>query len=152
MIASILNTIFDVNIQKIDGLLSRLTPENSLNRINPQTGTAGFYMRHIAEAQILLCKMFFDTATSLPYGAPFTLRVPNDDGRLYDVAETQQLMQIGYDTLQQAIANTPEAAWNTAKTTIFGELTLLQGFSRILNHNAHHCGQIELALKKGSIA
>jgi DinB superfamily len=152
MTATILNPIFDINIQKVNDLLNQLTTENSLNRINPLTGTAGFYMRHIAEAQILLSKMFFETTTGLPYGAPLTLRVPNDDGRLYDVEETKQLMQLGYDTLKKVIADTPDAAWQTTKTTVFGELTLLQGFSRILNHNAHHCGQIELAFKKGIIA
>lgn len=147
----ILNQILEVNIAKTNGLLARLTAENSLNRINPQTATAGFYMRHIAEAQIQLCKLFFGTEASLPYGRPFTLGVSSDDGRLYDLTETQQLMNLGYETLRNVVQQTPVESWNDIKETkIFGTLTLIQGFSKILNHNAHHIGQIELCFKKGA--
>ncbi|MDZ7879947.1 MAG: DinB family protein [Saprospiraceae bacterium] len=146
----ILNTIFEVNAQKVNAILARLTVENSQNRINPQTGTAGFYMRHIAEAQIMLSKEFFGSAANLPYGKPFTLGVAADDGRLYDVEETKALMESGYAAIQEAIKKLKKADWDTPKPTrFFGDITPLQGFSRLLNHNAHHCGQIELAIKKG---
>lgn len=145
----ILNTIFDANSQKIDGLLARLTPENSQNRINPQTGTAGFYMRHIAEAQIMLAKRLFGTETSLPYGKPFTLGVAGDDGRLYDVAETKELMHVGYETIKHVIETMPDADWFNKIDSFWGNISLLDCLARTLNHSAHHCGQIELAIKKG---
>jgi DinB superfamily len=149
MTSTVLNQMFDINILKINGLLNRLTAENSQNRINAQTATAGFYMRHIAEAQILLCNLFFDTKLTLPYGAPQTMRVPSDDGRLFDIEETRPLMEAGYAALKEAIANTDEETWQASKPTFFGEGNRLQGVARILNHSAHHGGQIELAIKKG---
>jgi hypothetical protein len=149
--STLLMQLFEINILKINGLLNRLTAENSQNRINPQTATAGFYMRHIAEAQILLCKLFFDAAPDLPYGAPQTMRVASDDGRLFDVEETKQLMELGYEALKTAIAKTSTKTWNEPKPTFFGEGNRIQGIARILNHSAHHCGQIELAIKKGMV-
>jgi hypothetical protein len=106
-------------------------------------------MRHIAEAQILLCNLFFDTKHTLPYGAPQTMRVPSDDGHLFDIEETKQIMETGYEALKQAIANTDEETWQAPKPTFFGEGNRIQGVARILNHSAHHGGQIELAIKKG---
>lgn len=149
--STLLLQIFEINVLKINGLLGRLTAENSQNRINPQTATAGFYMRHIAEAQLLLCKLFFDTTTELPYGAPQTMRVASDDGRLFDVEETRQIMELGYDTIRKAIADTSEETWNAPKPTFFGEGNRIQGMARLINHSSHHCGQIELAIKKGSV-
>jgi uncharacterized damage-inducible protein DinB len=147
--SALLLQTFEINILKINGLLSRLTNENSQNRINHQTATAGFYMRHIAEAQILLCKLFFDTTVELPYSKPLTMRVASDDGQLYDVEETHQLMELGYDTLRKAIAKTTTKTWNEPKPTFFGEGNRIQGLARLINHSSHHCGQIELAIKKG---
>ncbi len=149
MTTSILNSIADTNFLKVKLLLEKLTTENSLNRINQETGTAGFYFRHIAEAQILLGKLFFDSSTNLPYENPLTMRVPNDDGRQYDIEETKMMMQTGFDSLKSIIENTSESDWHTIKhTQPFGDIMLIQGLSRVLNHNAHHCGQIELCFKK----
>ena len=152
MTSLILNQIFDVNAQKINGLLDRLTPENSQNRINPQTGTAGFYMRHIAEAQIMLSKRLFGTETSLPYGKPLTLGVASDEGQLFDVTETKELMELGYNTIKQFVATVPDEGWAKTVNSFWGEISLLDCFARTLNHSAHHCGQIELAIKKGEKA
>lgn len=152
MTNNILNQIFEVNIQKVNGILGKLTPENSQNRINPQTGTAGFYMRHIAEAQIMLCKRLFELGDGLPYGKPLTLGVASDDGRLYDVEETKQLLEVGYTTIKQVIETLTDEDWGRIMNTFWGDVSNLECFSRILNHNAHHCGQIELAIKKGMSA
>jgi hypothetical protein len=149
MSKDILHQIYAVNAQKVNGLLDRLTTENSLNRINPQTGTAGFYMRHIAEAQIMLCKRLFRTEQGLPYGKPFTLGVTGDDGQLYDVEETKELMAVGNRVVKQVIDSTAEEDWGKIINTFWGDVSQLECFSRILNHNAHHCGQIELCFKKG---
>jgi uncharacterized damage-inducible protein DinB len=150
MIQSVLTPLFEMNVVKVNALLARMTDENSKFHIHQAAGSAGFYMRHIAEAQIMISQMFFGTTTGLPYGKPLTLRVPNDDGRAYDLAETRQLMQMGQDLLANVIKTMPETAWHTPKTTVFGEKTPLQGMALILNHNAHHCGQIELTIKKGA--
>jgi hypothetical protein len=150
MIQSVLIPMFEMNVVKVNGLLARMTDENSRFHIHALAGSAGFYMRHIAEAQIMLSQMFFGTTTGLPYGKPFTLRVPNDDGRTYDLAETHELMKVGQDLLANVIKTMSDEAWHTPKTTIFGERTPLQGMALILNHNSHHCGQIELTIKKGA--
>jgi uncharacterized damage-inducible protein DinB len=150
MIQSVLIPLFEMNALKVNGLLTKMTLENSAFRIHAAAGSVGFYMRHIAEAQIMLSKMFFGTETNLPYGKPLTLRVPNDDGRAYDLAETQHLMQTGNELLLNVIKTLPEADWHKPKTTVFGERTPFQGIAMIMNHNAHHCGQIELTIKKGA--
>jgi uncharacterized damage-inducible protein DinB len=150
MIQSVLTPLFEMNALKVNGLLTKMTQENSAFRIHAAAGSVGFYMRHIAEAQIILSKMFFGTETNLPYGKPLTLRVPNDDGRAYDLAETQHLMQTGNELLLNVIKTLPEADWHKPKTTVFGEKTPFQGIAMIMNHNAHHCGQIELTIKKGA--
>ena len=73
-----------------------------------------------------------------------------DEGQLFDVAETKDLMQTGYDTLRHVIATTPDADWHKMITSFWGEISMLECFARTLNHSAHHCGQIELAIKKGA--
>ena len=150
MIQSVLTPMLEMNIAKVNGVLAKMTAENSSFHIHEAAGSAGFYMRHIAEAQILIPQMFFGTTTGLSYGKPFTLRVPNDDGRAYDLAETQQMIKTGQEILANVLKTFPEADWHKPKTTVFGERTPLQGFALILNHNAHHCGQIELTIKKGA--
>jgi hypothetical protein len=149
MTNSLLSQLLEVNAVKINGLLSKLNAENSLNRINAQTATAGFYMRHIAEAQIMLSFNFFETNKGLPYSKPLTLGVSSDEGQLFDVTETAQLMAQGTETLKEVIQHGNDEYWNTEiETKFFGKITRINGLGRILNHNAHHCGQIELCLKK----
>ncbi len=138
----------NLNKKKVDALMNKLTPENSLFRISPESATAGFYMRHIGEAMHSLAHIGFKTGMNFQ---PQTLRVPADPGHAFDLAETKQFVDSGFDLMQKIVRKMPDNEVDTAFSTPFGDQTLLSMMSFTLNHSSHHCGQIELTIKKGKV-
>ncbi len=134
------------NQKKINALMNKLTPENSIFRISPESATAGFYMRHIGEAMHSLSNMGFQTGMSFQ---PQTLRQPADPGHALDLAETKQYVDSGFDLLRKVVNERPISEIDTVFSSPFGDQTLLSFIAFTLNHNSHHAGQIELTIKKG---
>ena len=128
--------------------MNKLTPENSMFRISPESATAGFYMRHIGEALHSLAHIGFQTGMSFQ---PQTLRVPNDPGHAFDLSETKQYVDSGFDLMRKIVNEMPAANVDDVFQTLFGEQSLLSMVSFMMNHSSHHCGQIELTIKKGKI-
>ena len=136
------------NQKKIDALMNKLTPENSMFRISPESATAGFYMRHIGEAMHSIANMGFQSGMSFQ---PQTLRQPADPGHAFDLSETKQFVDSGFDLLRKIVNERPNSEIDIVFSSPFGDQTLLSMMSFTLNHNSHHAGQIELTIKKGKV-
>ena len=122
-----------------------ITPEHAALRLNDNTASAGFMLRHLGET-INMFGLFF----GVPSDVQNTTMGQPDTGQGEDVEKSKILIEQGYGMLRNLVENTPDSAWLDAiDTPFFGSVSRAKLFSHILFHNSHHAGQIILTLKKG---
>ena len=125
---------------------NRVSNENAGLRLNKQAASIGFIFRHIGETMNL-----FTTFLGLTTNVQNTTMGSTDTGQGKNVEESRQLVNQGYNLLEQIIQTTRGEDWlGLIDTPFFGKVTRLRLFSHILFHNSHHAGQISLTLSKGS--
>ena len=74
----------------------------------------------------------------------------SDSGREYDLKTSRNIFEQGYKTLEKLVNETNGNDWlEEIETPWFGKISRIKLYSLTLFHNAHHCGQIATAIKKG---
>jgi uncharacterized damage-inducible protein DinB len=124
---------------------NRISPENAGLRLNKDTASIGFIFRHIGETMNL-----FPGFLGIHTGVQDSTMRRTDTGQGKNVAESRELVNQGYQLLEQIIETTPTEDWlGMIDTPFFGKTTRLRLFAHILFHNSHHAGQIALTLSRG---
>jgi uncharacterized damage-inducible protein DinB len=124
----------------------RVTEENASLRLNDKTASIGFIYRHIGET-INLFGQFF----GIPTDVKNTTIGQIDKGQHYDIGYSRELVERGYQMLQDLVANSTEEDWlKPVDTPFFGTVSRIRLFAHVLFHNSHHAGQISMTLANGS--
>ena len=113
--------------------------------INTQN-SAGFYIRHIADVELLFAKNVFG-ATDIKVHAT-TLIEQRDTGEWTNLQELLLYQQSAFDNLKAIIAKQTDEEWLQSITTKeFGTKTKAEALGRIISHTAYHAGQLAITLK-----
>ena len=73
-----------------------------------------------------------------------------DTGEVYNLDESQKLVEDGYKKLDDLVESLSEKEWaETIETPFFGAISRAKLLGHMLYHNTYHCGQITLTLKRG---
>jgi len=124
----------------------RVNEENSFFRLNDKTASIGFIYRHVGETMNLFGQFF-----GIPTDVINTTIGQQDNGQLFDVEYSRQLISRGYNALNDLVENSADEDWlKPVDTPFFGTVTRIRLFVHFLFHNSHHAGQISMALAKGS--
>ena len=124
----------------------RVSEENASLRLNDKTASIGFIYRHIGETMNLFGQFF-----GIPTDATNTTIGQTDNGQVFDVAYSRQLISRGYGVLKDLVENSADKDWmEPVDTPFFGTVTRIKLFVHVLFHNSHHAGQIAMTLAKGS--
>lgn len=139
-------SLIDQNEHICGYTFKKITPENLEWRLTADAGSVGFIYRHIGEIQLLLGQ-FLGESTQVSN----TTMGSQDTGQGKDLEASNELIAEGYTMLRRLVSNQTDAWWTEAiETPFFGTITRLQMLGHIMNHNAHHCGQISLTLARYS--
>lgn len=145
-LSAVLKPIIIQNQATCSFALIKITPENRSWRLNKSTASVGFIYRHIGEIQLLLGTFLGESTTVVNTTMGF-----QDTGQGTDLEISSQLWESGYHMLLNLAEKHPEDWWmEQVETPFFGTVTRLALMAHILNHNAHHCGQISLTLSRHS--
>ena len=126
----------------------RVTEENARLRLNDGTASVGFIFRHIAETMNLFAQML-----GAPSDVKNTTIGQSDTGQHCAVADSRQLIQRGYRTLQELIQESVDEDWLApVDTPFFGTVSRARLLAHTLFHTSNHAGQISLTLAKGQQA
>jgi uncharacterized damage-inducible protein DinB len=125
----------------------RVTEENARFRLNEGTASIGFIYRHVGETINLFAQML-GTSTDVTN----TTIGQTDAGQRYEVNRSRELVERGYQALQDVVETSSEADWLTPiETPFFGTVSRIRLFAHTLFHTSHHAGQISLTLARGSV-
>jgi uncharacterized damage-inducible protein DinB len=124
----------------------RVTEENASLRLNDKTASIGFIYRHIGETINL-----FGQFLGIPTDVKNTTIGQIDQGQDHDTGHSRELIERGYQMLQDLVENSPEEDWlKPVDTPFFGTVSRVRLFAHVLFHNSHHAGQISMTLANGS--
>jgi uncharacterized damage-inducible protein DinB len=124
--------------------LDRVTEENAALRLNEKTASIGFIYRHIGETINL-----FGQFLGIPTDIENSTIGKTDDGQLFDVKYSRELIARGYETLKTLVEDSSDEGWlKPVDTPFFGTVPRIRLFAHTLFHNSHHAGQISLALSR----
>jgi uncharacterized damage-inducible protein DinB len=124
--------------------LDRVTEENAPLRLNEKTASIGFIYRHIGETINL-----FGQFLGIPTDIKNSTIGKTDDGQLFDVRVSRELIARGYETLKTLVENSSDEDWlQPVDTPFFGTVPRIRLFAHALFHNSHHAGQISLTLSR----
>ena len=145
MTKDILKDLIAQNRKTCDFTFNEITQENSTLKLNDDTASVGFIYRHTGEIMHLLAQ-FFGISTEVKN----TTMGEKDTGKVYDLKESQKLVDDGYKVLDDLVESLSEQEWmETLDTPFFGSISRTKLLGHILYHNTYHCGQITLTLKRG---
>ena len=123
----------------------RVSEENATLRLNDGTASIGFIYRHIGETMNLFGQFF-----GIPTDVVNSTMGQTDNGQVFDVDYSSQLISTGYEMLKSLIESSAEEDWlKPVDTPFFGTVPRIRLFAHILFHNSHHAGQISMTLAKG---
>lgn len=123
----------------------RVTDENAALRLNADTASIGFIYRHVGET-INLFGQFLGTPTAVHNTTIGRL----DTGHHYEVSDSRELIERGYQVLQDLIENNADEDWlKPVETPFFGTVSRVRLFAHVLFHTSHHAGQISMTLSRG---
>ena len=126
--------------------LDRVNDENASLRLDDKAASIGFIYRHIGETMNLFGQFF-----GIPTDVINTTIGQTDNGQLFDVENSRQLISRGYRVLTDLVENSADEDWlKPVDTPFFGTVTRIRLFVHVLFHNSHHAGQISMTLAKGS--
>ena len=145
MTKDILKDLIAQNRKTCDFTFNEITQENCTLKLNDDTASVGFIYRHTGEIMHLLAQ-FFGISTEVKN----TTMGEKDTGKVYDLNESQKLVEDGYKVLDDLVESLSEQEWmETLDTPFFGSISRAKLLGHILYHNTYHCGQITLTLKRG---
>ena len=140
-----LSQLLEQNRKDCSHFCKNINTENSSYRLIEQTASVGFIYRHIGETTNLIGQ-FFGYETDVEG----TTIGKKDTGIEFDLETSRMYFEKGYNTLEKLVAKTSDQEWlDEIDTTWFGKIERIKLLSVLLNHNAHHCGQISSAIVKG---
>ena len=126
--------------------LDQVSEENASLRLNDKTASIGFIYRHIGETMNLFGQFF-----GIPTDVVNTTMGQTDNGQVFDVQHSRELISRGYGVLRGLVENSADEDWlKPVDTPFFGTVTRIRLFVHVLFHNSHHAGQISITLAKGS--
>ncbi|MEO8073314.1 MAG: DinB family protein [Acidobacteriota bacterium] len=141
----ILQNILEQNRTTSSFAFGKITNENADFRLNEKASSAGFIYRHIGET-INLFGIFFGIPTDIEN----TTMGETEIGQGHNLAESEKLVEKGFEMLHKLVENTPDADWlEPIDTPFFGTIPRIRLFAHILFHTSSHAGQISLILAKG---
>lgn len=147
MLQDILNEMLLQNQTTCNYAFKAVTVENSKARLNGQAASIGFIYRHVGETMNLFGYFF-----GIPTNVENTTMGKTDTGQVYDLEQSRQLLQQGYQMLKDLVEQSPDEFWlETIDTPFFGTIPRIRLFAHILYHNSHHAGQISMTQKRGQI-
>ncbi|KAF2082999.1 DinB family protein [Flavobacterium sharifuzzamanii] len=142
----ILFGLLDQNRKGCQATFKNITEENATFRLTEKTASVGFIYQHIGETANILGQAF-GTETNVEN----TTIGQSDTGNKYDLETSHQLIEQGYQMLENTIKKSLDSDWfEEIEAPFFGKIQKLKLFSIILFHNSHHCGQIASAIVKGN--
>lgn len=145
MTKSILKDLIAQNRKTCDYTFNEINQENSTLKLNDETASVGFIYRHIGEIMHLLTQFF-----GIPTEVKNTTMGEKDTGEVYNLDESQKLVEDGYKILDDLVESLSEKEWaETIETPFFGAISRAKLLGHMLYHNTYHCGQITLTLKRG---
>jgi DinB superfamily len=125
--------------------LDRVNDENASFRLNDQTASIGFIFRHIGETLNL-----FGALLGVPTDVVNTTMGKTDDGQVFDVQDSRELIARGYGVLRGLVESSADEDWlKPVDTPFFGTVTRIRLFAHTLFHTSNHAGQISLTLARG---
>ncbi|MDZ7692308.1 MAG: DinB family protein [Balneolaceae bacterium] len=115
-------------------------------RINSESNSVGWLLRHIAEVELLFSKNVF--GRELDVKAQTIGSLAKDRGQFTDLESLMELIERAGNELKAAIEKVDN--WQEEVTTAeFGTVTKAEALARIMTHTAYHAGQVALAKKYG---
>lgn len=146
--AAFLRLLIEQNKYTSSYSFRKIHPENLDWRLSPEAASVGFIYRHIGEIQLLLGTFLGESTEVSNTTMGFT-----DTGQGADLEASRHLVEAGYEMLFR-LADERDSDWwmATIQTPFFGEIERIRMLGHILNHNAHHAGQIALTLSRFSNA
>ncbi|MDQ8014456.1 MAG: DinB family protein [Flavobacterium nitrogenifigens] len=142
----ILFGLLDQNRKGCQATFKNITEKNATFRLTEKTASVGFIYQHIGETANILGQAF-GTETNIEN----TTIGQSDTGNKYDLETSHQLIEQGYQMLENTIQKSLDSDWlEEIEAPFFGKIQKLKLFSIILFHNSHHCGQIASAIVKGN--
>ena len=131
---------------RLTNQLSEIVESDLLKRVHPNSNSAGWLLRHIAEVELLFAKNVF--GRELNVKAQTIGSIAKDRGQFNELEPLLDLIDRAGNELGAAIQNVDD--WDVEVTTAeFGTITRAEALSRILTHTAYHAGQVALAKKYG---
>ncbi|MGH9543736.1 MAG: DinB family protein [Terriglobales bacterium] len=126
--------------------LDRVSAENASLRLNDKTASIGFIYRHIGETMNL-----FGQLLGIPTDVVNTTMGKTDDGQMFNVEYSRQLISRGYGVFRGLVENSADEDWlKPVDTPFFGTVTRIRLFVHALFHTSNHAGQISLTLARGN--
>jgi uncharacterized damage-inducible protein DinB len=124
----------------------RVTEDNASLRLTDKTASIGFIYRHVGETISL-----FGQFLGIPTEVKNTTIGKIDEGQHYDIRHSRELIEQGYQMLQELVKNSTDEDWlKPVDTPFFGTVSRVRLFAHVLFHNSHHAGQISMTLANGS--
>lgn len=144
MDATFLRPLIEQNQRTCKYAFGEVSEANQSWRLNPETASAGFILRHTGEIMHLLMSLMGE-----PTEVKNTTMGFEDQGQGAEVSASRNLVHSGYEKLY-LLADQKDAAWwdEVVDTSFFGPIQRIRLFGHVLNHNAYHAGQIGLTLKR----
>jgi len=134
---------------RFTNLLRELKAEDLAKKLMNTKNSAGFFIRHICDVELLFAKNVFG-ATDIKVQAK-TLIAQYDTGEWTNLTDLLEYQQYAYENLKLIIEMQNINDWEQSITTNeFGTKTKAEAIGRIISHTAYHAGQLSLALKYAS--
>ena len=128
-------------------LLPVITENDLPKRLDPESNSIGFLLKHIAEVEQLFAKNVFGLEIKVTAN---TIGKTKDSGRYINLSELLESLSAAEKVLTMALQSQKEEDWESNVTTAeFGTITKAEALARIISHTAYHSGQIALILKYG---
>ncbi len=128
-------------------LLPVITKNDLSKRLDPESNSIGFLLKHIAEVEQLFAKNVFGLEIKVTAN---TIGKTKYSGRYINLSELLESLSAAEKVLTMALQSQKEEDWESNVTTAeFGTITKAEALARIISHTAYHSGQIALILKYG---
>lgn len=129
---------------RLTNQLDNISEEDLLKRVQSESNSVGWLLRHIAEVELLFAKNVFEQ--DLNVKAQTIGSIAKDRGQFKELEPLLELIERAEEELGAAIQQVEE--WDGEVTTAeFGTVTRAEALGRIMTHTAYHAGQIALAKK-----
>ncbi|MDZ7659368.1 DinB family protein [Fodinibius sp.] len=132
--------------KRLTNQLDDIQDADLLKRIDSESNSVGWLLRHMAEVELLFSKNVF--GRELDVKAQTIGSLAKDRGQFTDLASLMELIERAGNELKAAIEQVDD--WDEEVTTAeFGTVTKAEALARIMTHTAYHAGQVALSRKYG---